>query len=58
VERKLEVPSLKGELRELVARYLELQYVSESCKDGIRTENRYQSIQLGELQAAGIRSTR
>jgi SAM-dependent methyltransferase len=58
VERKLEVPTLKDELRALIVRYLELRYVSESCKDGIRTENRYQSVNLGELQSAGIRSAR
>jgi SAM-dependent methyltransferase len=58
VERKLEVPTLRGELRDLIVRYLELQYVSESCKDGIRTENRYQSVNLGDLEAAGIRSGR
>jgi 2-polyprenyl-3-methyl-5-hydroxy-6-metoxy-1,4-benzoquinol methylase len=54
----VEVPSLKGELRELIARYLELYYVSESCKDGIRTENRYQSIRLGDLEIDGVRSIR
>jgi SAM-dependent methyltransferase len=54
----VEVPSLKGELRDLIARYLDLYYVSESCKDGIRTENRYQSIQVGELETPGVRSSR
>jgi hypothetical protein len=54
----VEVPSLKSELRELIARYLELYYVSESCKDGINTENRYQSVHLGELEVSGVRSLR
>jgi hypothetical protein len=54
----MEVPSLKGELRDLIARYLELYYVSESCKDGIRTENRYQSVRLGDLRTKGVRSIR
>jgi hypothetical protein len=54
----VEVPSLKGELRELIARYLELYYVSESCKDGIKTENRYQPISVGELETPGVRSSR
>jgi SAM-dependent methyltransferase len=54
----MEVPSLKGELRDLIARYLELYYVSESSKDGIRTENRYQSIRLGDLESPGVRSVR
>src|SRR5690242_8703248 len=54
----MEVPSLKPELRELIARYLELYYVSESSKDGIQTENRYQSIRLGELESDGVRSVR
>ncbi len=54
----MEVPSLKGELRELIARYLELYYVSESSKDGINTENRYQSVRLGDLEVAGVRSVR
>jgi hypothetical protein len=54
----VEVPSLKGELRDLIARYLELYYVSESCKDGIRTENRYQSISVDELETPGVRSSR
>jgi hypothetical protein len=54
----MEVPSIKGELRELIARYLELYYVSESSKDGIRTENRYQSIRLGDLESDGVRSVR
>ncbi|PWU22094.1 MAG: hypothetical protein C5B48_10660 [Candidatus Rokuibacteriota bacterium] len=54
----MEVPSLKPELRELIARYLELYYVSESSKDGIKTENRYQSVRLGELESAGVRSVR
>jgi hypothetical protein len=54
----MEVPSLKAELRDLIARYLELYYVSESSKDGIRTENRYQSIRLGDLESDGVRSVR
>jgi hypothetical protein len=54
----VEVPSLKGELRDLIARYLELYYVSESCKDGIKTENRYQPISVGELETPGVRSSR
>jgi hypothetical protein len=54
----MEVPSLKGELRELIARYLELYYVSESSKDGINTENRYQSVRLGDLEVTGVRSAR
>ena len=54
----MEVPSLKGELRDLIARYLELYYVSESCKDGIKTENRYQPISVGELETPGVRSSR
>lgn len=54
----MEVPSLKGELRELIARYLELYYVSESSKDGINTENRYQSVRLGDLEVPGVRSVR
>src|SRR5256885_97866 len=54
----MEVPSLKGELRELIARYLELYYVSESSKDGINTENRYQSVRLGDLAVDGVRSLR
>jgi hypothetical protein len=54
----MEVPSLKGELRELIARYLELYYVSESSKDGINTENRYQPVRLGDLEVAGVRSVR
>src|SRR5437588_11294790 len=54
----MEVPSLKGELRELIARYLELYSVSESSKAGIRTENRYQSIRLGDLETDGVRSVR
>ena len=54
----MEVPSLKAELRELIARYLELYYVSESSKDGIKTENRYQSVRIGDLETAGVRSLR
>jgi hypothetical protein len=54
----MEVPSLKAELRELIARYLELYYVSESSKDGINTENRYQSVRLGDLEVDGVRSLR
>jgi hypothetical protein len=48
----------KAELRELIARYLELYNASESTKDGSDAESPNRSVQLGDLEVPGVRSLR
>jgi len=48
----------KSELLALIKSALDLDYVSESCRDGIQTGNHYQSVRLGESVTAGFRSDR
>ena len=48
----------RGELREVIMRGLERDYISESCQDAIETGNHYQSVRLGDEQTQGFRSLR
>jgi SAM-dependent methyltransferase len=55
---KMEPPSVKDELKDLILNSLRAKYVSKSSKDGIRTGNHYQSVTLGETQTSGFRTNR
>ena len=48
----MEVPSLKGELRELIERHLERHHAGESAEDGTRAEN---ETALDEVDLSGKR---
>lgn len=48
----------KAALRALIVQELARDYVSSSCKDGIKTGNHYQSILLDDELTAGFRSSR
>jgi SAM-dependent methyltransferase len=48
----------KSELQALITSALDLDYVSESCRDGIQTGNHYQSVRLGASVTTGFRSDR
>ncbi len=48
----------RAELRDLVLRLLEADYVATSCKDAIETGNNYQSVTLGETVTRGFRTRR
>jgi SAM-dependent methyltransferase len=50
--------NIKKEFKDLILRSLSANYVGESCKDGITTLNHYQSVALGEIQTAGVRTDR
>lgn len=52
------ISDIDHELRELILSALNLQYVSESCKDGLKTGNHYQSVALKDLRTAGFRTDR
>jgi SAM-dependent methyltransferase len=56
--QQIAVPSVQGELKDLILRSLREGYTSTSCQDGIRTGNHYQSIRLGEERTTGFRSDR
>ena len=51
-------PTARVHLEELIQWCLGLDYISESCKDGIQTGNRYQSVRLGDKTTQGFRSDR
>jgi SAM-dependent methyltransferase len=59
-ENKLEKSLLrtKDELKDLILRSLDVNYISESCKDSIQTGNHYQSVTLGDIQTTGFRTDR
>jgi 2-polyprenyl-3-methyl-5-hydroxy-6-metoxy-1,4-benzoquinol methylase len=50
--------SVKDNLRELILKSLSTNYISESCKDSIQTENHYQSVTLENTRTAGVRTYR
>jgi SAM-dependent methyltransferase len=50
--------NIKKEFKELILRCLSANYMGESCKDGIKTLNHYQSVALGEIQTTGVRTDR
>jgi SAM-dependent methyltransferase len=52
------VPSVRGQLEDLIQWCLGLDYVSQSCKDGIQTGNHYQSVRLGATSTSGFRTDR
>jgi SAM-dependent methyltransferase len=52
------VTGASPEIRALIQRALALDYVSTSCRDNVKTANRYQSIDLGDERTAGFRSPR
>jgi SAM-dependent methyltransferase len=54
----MNIPTIGPELRDLVVEALERPYLSESCKDGVKTGNHYQSVTLGDLTTTGFRSQR
>jgi SAM-dependent methyltransferase len=54
----MDSPNIKKELKELILRCLDANYMSESCKDGIKTLNHYQSVALGDIQTTGVRTDR
>jgi SAM-dependent methyltransferase len=54
----MDSPYIKKELKELILRSLNANYISESCKDSIKTLNHYQSVALGETQTIGVRTDR
>lgn len=47
----------KNELKELILRSLNVNYISEG-KDGIQTGNHYQSVALDDIQTTGFRTDR
>ena len=49
---------VKKELKDLILNSLSADYVSESCKDSIQTENHYQSVTLENIQTAAARTDR
>jgi 2-polyprenyl-3-methyl-5-hydroxy-6-metoxy-1,4-benzoquinol methylase len=51
-------PTIVPELRDIVLGALGLPYMSESCKDGVKTGNHYQSVTLGGRTTEGFRSQR
>lgn len=51
-------PSTKFQLKELILKALDEKYVSESCKDNIKTGNHYQSVRLGDTYTKGFRTDR
>jgi hypothetical protein len=50
--------NIRDELRELILRALQANYISRSCKDDVLTGNHYQSVVLGEMQTTGFRTDR
>jgi SAM-dependent methyltransferase len=52
------IPTTHPQLEELIRWCIGLDYISESCKDGIQTGNHYQSIQLGDEKTSGFRTDR
>jgi 2-polyprenyl-3-methyl-5-hydroxy-6-metoxy-1,4-benzoquinol methylase len=54
----MERPTLKAEVKRMVMQALELQYISESCKDRIPTGNKYQTLRFGDDSIQGFRSDR
>ncbi len=54
----MDAPDLKPGLRRLVLDALDDPYQSNSCQDGIPTDNHYQSITLGTETTPGFRSVR
>lgn len=55
---ELTIPTIEGELRDVVLDALALPYVSRSSKDDIATGNHYQSVALGDARTEGFRSSR
>jgi SAM-dependent methyltransferase len=53
-----QVPTVRGEVAELLRRALSKDYISESCQDAIETGNHYQSVELGGAVSEGFRSSR
>jgi SAM-dependent methyltransferase len=51
-------PSTKDDLKDLILKSLDTDYVSESCKDSIQTGNHYQSLTLGDVRTTGFRTDR
>jgi SAM-dependent methyltransferase len=51
-------PSLKAKLEALIIESLNVQYMSESSRDSLRTDNHYQTVRLGDTPSRGIRTTR
>jgi SAM-dependent methyltransferase len=48
----------RQELRDVILRGLDRDYISESCQDAIETGNHYQSVTLGDEQTQGFRTPR
>lgn len=53
-----QVPTVRGEVAELLRVALSKDYISESCQDAIETGNHYQSVELGGTVSEGFRSSR
>lgn len=51
-------PSTKEKLKNVIIESLSVDYVSESCQDGIQTGNHYQSVTLGNMRTTGFRTDR
>ena len=52
------VPTVRGEMAELLRQALSKDYISESCQDAIETGNHYQSVELDGTVSEGFRSSR
>jgi len=53
-----QVPTMRGDMGELLRRGLSKDYISESCQDAIETGNHYQSVTIGGEVSEGFRSSR
>ena len=51
-------PSTKPVLKQVILDALAAKYTSESCQDGIKTGNSYQTLRLGDDVTAGFRGSR
>jgi SAM-dependent methyltransferase len=58
MKKMAEIPSTKPHVRELILRSIGAPYVSESCHNGIKTGNNYQSLTLDDVQTTGFRTPR
>ncbi len=48
----------RSDLLELITTALEVDYVSRSCRGGVKTGNHYQSVRLGNVRTSGFRTGR
>jgi 2-polyprenyl-3-methyl-5-hydroxy-6-metoxy-1,4-benzoquinol methylase len=57
-EQMMDTPSIKQELKDLILKSLNLDYIAKSCLDNTETGNHYQSLVLGQTQTTGFRTER